>query len=107
MSYKEEDLKYENDVFTVIKESGVHKVLVSDITHATHIKTFDGTPDGLSVATAWIDYVVKHYSVDAIAKLAGTYSSTIVALRKSRERQTSEWNTNTTPSVSAIGTAAA
>jgi hypothetical protein len=107
MAFREEDIQYENGIFTVIEEGGVHKVLVSTTTHSVHISNFDGTPDGLSCAEAWVDYVVKHYSVESIAKLADIYPSTVIALRRSRERQNSQWNTNTTPSVSAITTGAA
>ncbi len=82
MAYTEDDIMYENDVFTIINEGGVHKVLVAGLIHSTHISNFDGTPDGLSAAKAWVDYVVKHYSIEAIARLSGVYSSTIAALRK-------------------------
>ncbi len=108
MAYTEDQILYETDVFTIIREGGVHKVLVSDLTHAVHISNFDGTPDGLSCAKAWVDYVVKHYSVESIARLSGVYSSTILAFRRHQaEREQRQWSTSTIPSDSATGTAAA
>ncbi len=73
MAYTEDQILYESDV---------HKVLVSGLIHATHISNCDGTSDGLSCAKAWVDYVVKHCSVESIACMADTYPSTILALRK-------------------------
>ncbi len=86
MAYSEEDIRYENDVFTVIHESGVHKVLVNCGTYATSVMAFAGNADGLRVAKAWVDYTVKHSNVEAVAKLANTYTSTILALRSSTDQ---------------------
>ena len=107
MAYTEDDILYENDVFTVIREGGVHKVLVSGLTHAVHIISFHGTSDGLSCAKAWVDYAVKHYSVESIERLSGVYSSTILAFRTHQaEREQRQWSTSTIPSDFATTTAA-
>jgi hypothetical protein len=108
MAYTEDQILYETDVFTIICEGGVHKVHVSDLTHAVYISNFHGTPDGLSCAKAWVDYVVKHYSVESIVHLSCVYSSTILAFRRRQaEREQGQWSISTIPSDSATATAAA
>ena len=82
VSYTEDDILYERDVFAIIRQGGVHKVLVNDLTHAVSIQNFEGTPDGLSCAKAWVDYLVEHSSVEAIESLSGVYTSTILAFRR-------------------------
>lgn len=108
MTYTEDDILYENDIFTIVREDGVHSVLANDITHAVTVMTFDGTADGLSIAKAWIDYIVKHSSVESISKMTGIYTSTVLALRRRQaEREQKRCSANITPSDSDIATAAA
>lgn len=88
MAYTENDIKYEKDVFAVIREDGFHKVLVNGLTHAVAIVDFRGDADGLSVAVAYVDYLAAHASDSSIAKMAGIEDVTIAALRR-RARETS------------------
>lgn len=82
MAYTEDDIKYEKDIFAVIREGASHKVLVNGLTHAVSIVEFRGDADGLSLGVAYVDYLTAHASDRSIARMAGIEESTIAALRR-------------------------